>query len=82
MFSDWPAHFRNPLSDLKGPRNAKKPDILMRKNGVPPTFVLYTGFHYYGTQKNEFWQYSIEVIDLGLEFFNILLPYIWEYFHV
>ena len=76
LFSDWPAHFRYPLSDLKGPRNAKISDILMRKNGAPPTFVLYTGFHYYGTQKNEFWQFSIEVIELGLEFFTILLPYI------
>ena len=54
----------------------------MRKNGAPPTFVLYTGFHYYWTQKNEFWLISIEVIDLGLEFFTILLPYIWKYFHV
>ena len=42
----------------------------MRKNGAPPTFVLYTGFHYYGTPKNEFWEFSIEVIDLGLEFFS------------
>ena len=54
LFSDWPAHFRDPLLDPKGPRNAKKPDLLKRKNGAPPNFVLYTVIHYYGTPKNEF----------------------------
>ena len=59
LFSDWPAHFRDPLLDPEGPRNAKKPELLKRKNGAPPNFVLYTVIHSYGTSKIEFWQYSI-----------------------
>ena len=48
LFSDWPAHFRDPLLDPKGFKNAKKRDMLMRKNGAPPNFVLYTSLvtHY------------------------------------
>ena len=45
LFSDWPAHFRHPLLDPKGPRNAKKPDMFMRKNGAPPDFVLNSENH-------------------------------------
>ena len=76
LFSDWPAHFRYPLLDPKGPRNAKKPDMFMRKNGAPPDFVLYSENHYYGTPEIDFWQFSNEIFYLGLEFFTGLLPYI------
>ena len=76
MFSDWPVHLRNPLLDPKDPRSAKKTDLFNTKNGAPPIFVLYTEIHYYGTSTIEFWQYIIEVIDIGLEFSSGLLPYI------
>ena len=76
LLSDWPVHFKNPLLDPKGPRNAKKPDLFNTKNGAPPNFVLYTVIHYYGTSKIEFWQYIIKVIAIGLEFSIGLLPYV------
>ena len=64
------------------PRSGKNLTCCYRKNGAPPHFPLYTVNYYYETKDFEFCKFDIEVINLGLEFFTGLLPYIWVYFHV